>query len=65
MIFLAVMSINVIIGFFICLKSLIDAGTSASDIVTGFLDLITIAIPPILPSCMSVGSLYAIGRLKS
>lgn len=65
MIFLGVMSINTLIGFFICLKGLLDADTPTSEIITGFLDLVTIAIPPILPSCMTVGSLYAIGRLKS
>jgi cation-transporting ATPase 13A2 len=65
MIFLGVMSLNTLIGFFICLKGLLYADTPNGEIVTGFLDLITIAIPPILPSCMTIGSLYAIGRLKS
>ena len=64
LIFLGAMSILVFIGFFASLKNLIDSGTVTSDIVTGFLDEITISIPPILPSCMTVGTLYAIVRLK-
>jgi len=44
---------------------LIEQGTPTADIVTGFLDMFTIAIPPILPSTMTVGALYAISRLKS
>jgi cation-transporting ATPase 13A2 len=64
MIFIACMSMLSLVGFAACIKSLIDAYTPTSDIVTGFLDLVTITVPPILPSCMTVGTLYAIGRLK-
>jgi cation-transporting ATPase 13A3/4/5 len=64
MLFLFAMSILVFIGFFASVKNLIDTGNTTSDIVTGFLDEITISIPPILPSCMTVGTLYAISRLK-
>lgn len=64
MIFLVGMSLLAIIGFSTALKPMIDAGTSDFIIVILFLDLITTAVPPILPLCMTVGTLYAIERLK-
>ena len=64
MFFLFSMSILVFIGFFASLHNLITTGNTTSDIITGFLDEVTISIPPILPSCMTVGTLYAISRLR-
>ena len=64
MIFIAFMTLLVFVGFAICIKSLVDFHIPINTIITGFLDMLTISIPAILPSCMTVGTLYAIGRLK-
>ena len=37
---------------------------AAKEIVIGFLDLITVIVPPALPSAMSVGITFSISRLK-
>lgn len=34
------------------------------DIIIKALDIITIVVPPALPAAMTVGRLYAVGRLK-
>ena len=59
------MSILCVIGFGISLKFLIvDAELTNREIVEKFLDLITTAVPPSLPACISVGITYSLSRLK-
>lgn len=64
-IFLAFMAGYAFLGYFIVIKSLLDAGTETETMVTNGLDMLTLAIPPVLPSCMTVGALYAVSRLKT
>jgi cation-transporting P-type ATPase 13A2 len=64
MIFLAGMGLLAIVGFSICMKNMLEVGTTPFEMVILFLDLVTTAVPPILPLCMTVGTLYAIERLK-
>lgn len=42
----------------------IDLGVPVSLLVTRTLDLITVTVPPALPTAMSCGIVFAIGRLK-
>jgi cation-transporting ATPase 13A3/4/5 len=59
------MSILCVIGFGISLKFLIvDAELTNREIAEKFLDLITTAVPPSLPACISVGITYSLSRLK-
>ena len=39
-------------------------GLYPGDIILKALDIITIVIPPALPATMTIGKLYALGRLK-
>ena len=39
-------------------------GSTVSDIIDKSLDIITIAVPPSLPAALSVGTMYALKRLK-
>ena len=43
---------------------MISYGYGAQTIIVRSLDLFTIAIPPILPSAMTVGTAYSLSRLK-
>lgn len=58
------MAILAIIGFAITIKYMLDFGFDVATIIRRSLDLITITVPPILPSAMTIGTAYAISRLK-
>ena len=59
------MGILCIIGFAISVKFLkVDGECSNTEIVEKFLDLITTAVPPALPACLSIGITYSLHRLK-
>jgi len=60
--YLAVMVTMSIIGIIIQLISI--EGSDTFEIVLKCLDLVTITVPPALPTCMSVGINFAIRRLK-
>ncbi|CAG9318803.1 unnamed protein product [Blepharisma stoltei] len=62
--YIGVMFIIAMIGFFYCIWFFIEEGYTALDIIVWSLDLITIAVPPILPLAMTVGVAFAITRLK-
>lgn len=64
MIFVGVMAILAVLGFCVSIKFLIESGHKPVDIVKKSLDLITITVPPILPSAMTIGTVYSIQRLK-
>ena len=58
------MALVAIIGFIVVIPELIRIGTVVSKLVDKSLDLITITVPPALPAAMSVGSAFALQRLK-
>lgn len=64
MIFIGIMFGCAMLGFFATINILLETGYSGGEVVKKSLDLITIAVPPILPSAMTIGTIYAINRLK-
>ena len=64
LIFVGIMGMVGVFGFFATLPSLIAQGTSTQQLIDKPLDLITIIVPPALPATMSVGVAFAISRLK-
>jgi magnesium-transporting ATPase (P-type) len=64
MLFVLMLGIIAIIGFLSIIKNLLDAGYLPKDAAIKCLDLITITVPPILPSAMTMGTVYSISRLK-
>lgn len=54
-----------IIGFLCTLPFMIKQGYDVATIVDRSLDLVTITVPPALPAAMTVGTVFAINRLKS
>ena len=62
--FVLMMGVMTLIGFFIIIQPLEEAGYMPSDIVIALLNIVTIAVPPALPLTMSIGIAYSMGRLK-
>ncbi|CAG8551417.1 5269_t:CDS:10, partial [Dentiscutata erythropus] len=62
--FIGVLAIIAIIGFLISTYNFIRLGVNAVIILLRALDLITIVVPPALPATMTIGTNFAIGRLK-
>lgn len=58
------MGILAVIGFLSTLKFMLDQGYDTSVIVDRSLDLLTITVPPALPAAMTIGTVFAINRLK-
>ena len=52
------------VGYFASLKSLIDAKISHKELLYRFFELFTSAVPPSLPTCLSLGMSYSLFRLK-
>ena len=52
------------IGYFASLKSLINAKISEKELLLRFFELFTSAVPPSLPTCLSLGMSYSLYRLK-
>ena len=52
------------IGYFASLKSLIKAKISERELLLRFFELFTSAVPPSLPTCLSLGMSYSLYRLK-
>ena len=52
------------IGYFASLKSLIEAKISEKELLLRFFELFTSAVPPSLPTCLSLGMSYSLYRLK-
>lgn len=63
--YIGFMFIVAILGFCYCIAFFIEEGYGAVDLIVFSLDLITIAVPPILPLAMTVGVAFAITRLKN
>ena len=53
-----------VIGFSFCISSFIDQGLDAEVIVDRSLDLITVTVQPALPAAMTIGTVFAINRLR-
>ncbi|KAF0454787.1 P-type ATPase-like protein [Gigaspora margarita] len=62
--FIGVLAIIAAIGFLISTYNFIRLGVNAVIIILRALDLITIVVPPALPATMTIGTNFAIGRLK-
>lgn len=43
---------------------LVGVGAHPSRIVVRFFDMITIAVPPALPACLTIATVFSIGRLR-
>ncbi|KAJ2232243.1 hypothetical protein IWW45_005106 [Coemansia sp. RSA 485] len=61
--FIGVLALVALVGFVINTVNLHRLSVSASRIVQRAFDLITVAIPPALPACMSIGVAFAASRL--
>ena len=46
------------------LLSCLQMGASSLRIFLRFLDMITIAVPPALPACLTISTVFSIGRLR-
>lgn len=64
MLFILALGITSIIGFIIVVPSFVKQGNDASEIVIRSLDLVTISIPPALPTAMVAGISFALYRLS-
>ena len=68
MLFITVLAIMAVIGTLFSLRDLIqakqDGDLSTWEVVTKCLDLITITVPPALPTCLSIGISMALSRLQ-
>lgn len=50
--------------YFVCLPTFVHEGNSAGVFIENLLDLITTAVPPIVPAAMSIGTSMALKRLR-
>ena len=62
--FIGVLFLCAVFGMSYCLYLYISRGDSVRHILLRTLDVITIVVPPALPAAMTVGTVYAQGRLK-
>ncbi|SCV73478.1 BQ2448_7404 [Microbotryum intermedium] len=62
--FIGVLAIVAVLGFMASSVNFIKLGISWSVIVIRALDLVTIVVPPALPATMSIGTSFAISRLR-
>jgi cation-transporting ATPase 13A3/4/5 len=65
--FIGVLGIMAFVGFLITIKFQIDdiedGNLTYFQLVINMLDLITITVPPALPTCLSIGISFALSRL--
>ncbi|KAI9271989.1 hypothetical protein BY458DRAFT_509141 [Sporodiniella umbellata] len=62
--FIGVLSIIAVFGFLVSSINFIRLGIDTVTMVLRALDLITIVVPPALPATLSIGTSFAISRLK-
>lgn len=62
--FIGVLSVIAFVGFLISSVNFIRLGIDSTTMVLRALDLITIVVPPALPATLSIGTSFAISRLK-
>lgn len=62
--FVGFLSLLALAGFSFSVYIFIKQGKSVGTILLNALEIITVAVPPALPAAMSVGTVYALQRLK-
>ncbi|KAG0049967.1 hypothetical protein BGZ83_005235 [Gryganskiella cystojenkinii] len=62
--FIGILAIIASIGFLISCVNFVNMGVPFKMMIVKALDLITIVVPPALPATMSIGTSFAIARLK-
>ncbi|KAF2868504.1 hypothetical protein BDV95DRAFT_579980 [Massariosphaeria phaeospora] len=62
--YISVMAIIAMIGFIVSFVNFVHLGLAWHLIVVRALDLITIVVPPALPATLSIGTNFALSRLK-
>ncbi|GAA5795327.1 hypothetical protein HPULCUR_000683 [Helicostylum pulchrum] len=62
--FIGVLSVIAFVGFLISSVNFIRLGIDSTTMILRALDLITIVVPPALPATLSIGTSFAISRLK-
>ncbi|KAI9248797.1 hypothetical protein BDA99DRAFT_445940 [Phascolomyces articulosus] len=62
--FIGVLGIIAVCGFLLSTINFIRIGIDTETMILRALDLITVVVPPALPATMSIGTSFAIGRLK-
>ncbi|ORY96317.1 hypothetical protein BCR43DRAFT_491482 [Syncephalastrum racemosum] len=62
--FIGVLAIIAVFGFIISSINFIRLGIDTTTMILRALDLITVVVPPALPATMSIGTSFAINRLK-
>lgn len=65
--FVGVLAIMAVLGTLVTLKDSIkavqDGDSTNTQMVMDMLDLVTITVPPALPTCLAIGISMALGRL--
>lgn len=64
LIFIFCMGILAVLGFLCTMPFMIAQGYEPTQIIDRSLDLLTITVPPALPAAMTIGTVFAISRLK-
>lgn len=66
--FVGIMAILAVIGFAVTVPNkiefLLDGSITTWEFINEGLDLITITVPPALPTCLQIGVSIALARLK-
>ncbi|OLY82066.1 putative cation-transporting ATPase [Smittium mucronatum] len=62
--FIGVLSVIALLGFLASVANFLRLGISYGVIIIRALDLITVAVPPALPASMSIGTSFALNRLR-
>lgn len=62
--FIMVLGFISLLGFIACLPVLILKGVPTKQVLIRCLDLFTVAVPPALPACMTIGIAFSISRMK-
>ncbi|KAJ1973976.1 hypothetical protein H4R34_004894 [Dimargaris verticillata] len=62
--FVGVMAVIAVLGFMASIAYFVELGYGAGVIIKRALDLITIVVPPALPATMSIGTSFALSRLR-
>eukprot|EP00828_Plagiopyla_frontata_P017047 TRINITY_DN2221_c0_g1_i11.p1 TRINITY_DN2221_c0_g1~~TRINITY_DN2221_c0_g1_i11.p1 ORF type:complete len:932 (+),score=102.30 TRINITY_DN2221_c0_g1_i11:723-3518(+) len=62
--FIGVMSLFAVLGFSYSIVCLVQDNAGVKEMIDKTLDMITVTVPPALPTCMSIGISFAAQRLK-
>lgn len=63
--FIMVMACLSLLGYLISLPALIDSQNTTFEIISAFLELVTVTVPAQLPIALSIGVEFTIKRLKA